>query len=108
MRPCQHCGRAIGVKACWCAHCGREQSPTVGLTAPPLASAEDAGLPEPDAADDDDMMFYAAWRVAPLVTMSVGGLLGYFMAGITGMMVGALVMVLAAGVLLATLLGGPS
>ncbi len=53
------------------------------------------------------MMFYAAWRVAPLVTMSLGGFLGYLMAGITGMMVGALVMVLAVGVLLATVLGGP-
>ena len=107
MRPCQHCGRAIGVKDRACAHCGQEQSSTVGLTAPPLGSAQDAWLAEPDAADDDDAIFYAAWRVAPLVTMSVGGLLGYLMAGITGMMVGALVMVLAAGVLLATILGGP-
>lgn len=106
MRPCQHCGWAIGVKDRRCAHCGGEQSPTMGLSAPPLASGLDAESFEPDP-DDDDAMFYAAWRVAPLVTMSVGGLLGYLMAGITGMMVGALVMVLAAGVLLATILGGP-
>lgn len=108
MRPCQICGRAIGVKEHRCPHCGREQSATVGLAAPPPASELDAESVDEDGADDDDAVFYAAWRVAPLVTMSVGGLLGYLMAGITGMMVGALVMVLAAGVLLATVLGGPS
>jgi hypothetical protein len=107
MRPCQQCGLAIGVKERHCPRCGWEQSATVGLAAPPCVSGLDAESVSEGSDDVDDAMFYAAWRVAPLVTMSLGGLLGYLMAGITGMMVGALVMVLAAGVLLATVLGGP-
>jgi hypothetical protein len=39
--------------------------------------------------------------------MALGGLLGYLSAGVAGMMVGAFVLALAAGVVLATILGGP-
>jgi hypothetical protein len=106
MRPCQHCGRPIGVKEQRCPHCARDQSTTVGLAAP-LREEEYDDSSEPDAAVDDDMIFYAAWRAAPLVVLGVGGFLGYLAAGVAGMMIGALVMALAAGVLLATVLGGP-
>src|SRR5262245_12369336 len=107
MRPCQICGRAIEVKERRCPHCGREQSATIGLAAPPPASDLDAEPVAPDDSDDDDAMFYAAWRVAPVVVMALGGLLGYLAAGVAGMMVGALVLALAAGLVLATILGGP-
>lgn len=107
MRPCQHCGRPIGMKEQHCPHCGRDQATKVGLTAPLLPSGIDVEPGDPDVANDDDAFFYAAWRVAPMVVLGLGGVLGYLTAGVAGMMIGALVMALAAGVLMATILGGP-
>lgn len=106
MRPCQHCGRPIGVKEQRCPHCARDQATTVGLAAPLRAEDCDDSA-EQDPAGDDDMLFYTAWRAAPLIVLVLGGALGYLAAGVPGMMIGALVMALAAGVLLATVLGGP-
>lgn len=106
MRPCQHCGRAIGVKQSRCPHCAHEQSATVGFDVAPRSAPDFSGPGTHHVLDDDDASLIAACRLAPFVIMLPGGFFGYIAAGISGMMIGSFLTLLCALIVIFAAIGG--
>ena len=88
MRPCQHCGRAIGLKEPICPYCRREQAQSVPLVVASVpATRNSAGGPRELERADAVLRRSIHLGVAALVILATTG--GYLFGGVAGALIAA-------------------
>jgi hypothetical protein len=100
MRPCQHCGTALESNVSLCHECGKEQTATVGLTAP-LPPRRKGGQPTTEVPTGDNPSLRLAFGLfligGSIALVLAAGYLGWLTFGPVEALIAAMIVMAVVG-----------